>query len=105
MGTFAPPDLDRVAAFCGRWQLRELSLFDSALRDDSGPASDVDLLVTIEDGARRSLLDHATMEAELGALFGRRVDLVTRASVERSAHWLRRRAILQSARPLHVAQG
>jgi len=105
MDTFAPPDLDRIAAFCRRWQIRDLSLFGSALRDDFGPASDVDLLVTFEDGARWSLLDHATMEAELGALFGRRVDLVTRAAVERSANWLRRRAILQSARPLHVAQG
>ncbi len=50
--------------------------------------------------ARWSLLDHARMEEELEALFGRPVDLATRRAVEQSANAARRRAILGSARPL-----
>ena len=30
-----PPD--KVAAFCRRWQITELALFGSVLRDDFGP--------------------------------------------------------------------
>jgi hypothetical protein len=42
------------------------------------------------------------MEAELAAIVGRRVDLVSRRAVERSANWIRRKAILDSARPIYV---
>ena len=37
--------LDDIAAFCQRWQIVELALFGSVLRDDFGPESDVDVLV------------------------------------------------------------
>jgi hypothetical protein len=36
--------LSEIAEFCQRWQIRELALFGSALRDDFGPDSDVDIL-------------------------------------------------------------
>lgn len=38
---------DQVADFCRRWKINELSLFGSALREDFGPDSDVDLLVEL----------------------------------------------------------
>lgn len=34
-----------MATFCRRWQVRELSLFGSVLRDDFSPTSDVDVLI------------------------------------------------------------
>ena len=37
--------LDAVGALCEKYQVGELSLFGSALRDDFGPDSDLDLLV------------------------------------------------------------
>jgi predicted nucleotidyltransferase len=43
------------------------------------------------------LLDHVKMEQELEALLGRKVDLLSRRSVERSHNWLRRREILDTA--------
>ncbi len=36
---------DQLAAFCKRWQVTELALFGSVLRDDFGPDSDVGVLV------------------------------------------------------------
>lgn len=35
-------------ALCKRWHIRRLSVFGSALRDDFGPDSDVDVLVEFE---------------------------------------------------------
>lgn len=95
-------DAEALAAFCGRWRVEELAVFGSALGENFGPESDVDLLVTFEEGARHGLFAVAEMEAELERLFGRRVDLITRRSVEESPNWIRRRAILGSAVPLRV---
>ena len=93
-------DTVALAAFCDRWKVAELAVFGSALSDAFGPESDVDLLVTFGGDARHGLFALAEMEAELEALFGREVDLVTRRSVEESRNWIRRRAILESAVPL-----
>ena len=42
------------------------------------------------------------MEMELGDLFGHKVDLVTRAAVEASRNYIRRKAILKSAQVVCV---
>ncbi|HET6567202.1 MAG TPA: nucleotidyltransferase domain-containing protein [Rhodothermales bacterium] len=96
------PDIE-LATFCRRWKVAELSLFGSALRDDFGPESDVDLLVTFKADARWSLLDHVRMEEEARSLFGRDVDIVTRRAVERSRNPIRRQAILGSSRMIYAA--
>ncbi|MFO8006536.1 MAG: nucleotidyltransferase domain-containing protein [Candidatus Brocadiia bacterium] len=88
--------------FCRRWRITEFALFGSVLREDFGPDSDVDVLVTLAPDADWSLLDPVAMEEELSGLLGRDVDIVTRRSVERSANWIRRREILESAEPYYV---
>ena len=93
-----------VAAFCRRWKVQELAVFGSVLRGDFGPDSDIDLLVTFEPDANWGLLEQAAMESELAALLGRRVDLVSKRAIERSANWIRRQAILESAETVHVAR-
>ena len=92
-----------IAAFCERWQVTELALFGSVLRDDFGPESDIDVLVSFEDSARHTLFDMVRMEEELKALFGREVDLAERAGVETSRNYIRRKAILQSAETIYAA--
>jgi predicted nucleotidyltransferase len=92
-----PLDYERLAAFYRRWEVAELALFGSVLQDDFRPDSDVDVLVALAPGARRGLFDLVEMEDELTSIFGRRVDLVTRRTVEESDNWIRRRAILDSA--------
>ncbi len=94
---------DRIAAFCERWQVTELALFGSVLRDDFGPDSDIDLLVAFAKEARHSLFDMVRMEEELREIFGREVDLVERAGIERSRNYLRRKAILESAETIYAA--
>ena len=104
MSAKIPLDREKIAAFCQRWKITELSLFGSVLRDDFGPESDVDLLVSFAPEAKWSLLDHVAMEAEMAVILGREVDLVTRREVERSENWIRRRAILESAEAFYVAR-
>ena len=93
--------LDRLEEFCRHWNIVELSLFGSALREDFGPDSDVDLLVSFGPNSDWSLLDHARMERELIELLGREVDLVSRTAVEASPNWIRRNEILDTARTLY----
>jgi predicted nucleotidyltransferase len=70
-------DRDALAEFCRRRRIRKLAFFGSVLRDDFGPASDVDVLVEFEPGARVGLIGLARMENELSDLLGRKVDLNT----------------------------
>ncbi len=94
---------DEIAAFCERWQLAELALFGSVLRDDFGPESDVDVLVRFDPKARPTLLDIARMQDELTRLLGRQADLVERAAVEASQNYIRRESILNSAETIYAA--
>ena len=67
-----------LAAFCQEHGIRRLSVFGSALRDDFGPESDIDVLVEFEPERIPGLLGVAGMELALSELFtGRKVDLRT----------------------------
>ncbi len=96
-------DKPQLAEFCRRWKIRELALFGSSLRDDFGPTSDVDLLVTFAHDADWSLFDHFRMEQEMVDMLGREADLVTRRGIEGSRNWIRRREILRTARTIYAA--
>lgn len=67
-----------LAAFCEENGIRRLAVSGSALRDDFGPDSDIDLLVEFEPDRIPGLLGIAGMEITLSELFaGRKVDLRT----------------------------
>ena len=95
--------MNALGAFCERWKVQELALFGSVLREDFGPHSDVDILVRFRPECTPGLFGIAEMERELGHLFGRRADLITRAAVETSRNYIRRKAILESAQVVYVA--
>jgi predicted nucleotidyltransferase len=96
-------DQTAIAAFCQRWRITELALFGSVLRTDFRPDSDVDVLVTFADDARWSLIDEVQMTDELESIISRKVDLLSRQAVEASHNWIRRRAILNTARVIYAA--
>ena len=95
--------LEAIADFCRKWKIGRLEVFGSALRGDFRPDSDVDFLVTFDPQACWSLFDLVDTEEELSAIVGRPVDLVERAPIEASGNWIRRKAILRSARTIYVA--
>lgn len=69
-------DRAEIAEFCRRHNIRRLSIFGSALRDDFGPGSDVDVLVEFEPGLAPGL-GFFSMEMELAEILGHKVDLNT----------------------------
>jgi predicted nucleotidyltransferase len=70
----------KLAEFCRRNHIRKLSFFGSVLRSDFGPQSDVDILVEFEQGHSPGLA-FFTMQDELSAILGRKVDLNTSAFI------------------------
>lgn len=93
--------LAKIRAFSRRWKITEFSLFGSVLREDFGPESDVDVLVSFEKGSGWSFFDLVKMEAELEEIFGREVDLVEKDSLRNP---FRRHAIM-SGREVIYATG
>jgi hypothetical protein len=87
-----------VAEFCRRHRILKLSLFGSILRDDFGPRSDIDVLVTFEPGETPGF-GFIGIQDELSEILGRKVDLHTPASLSRyfSEEVLREAEVLYDA--------
>ena len=66
----------KLVDFCHRYHIRKLAVFGSALRDDFGPDSDLDILVEFFPGHVPGLAFFA-MQDELSAMLNRPVDLNT----------------------------
>jgi predicted nucleotidyltransferase len=81
----------QIAAQHGASNVR---IFGSAARGDSGPASDIDFLVDMEEG--RSLLDLVGLWQDLEELLGRKVDVVEPEGL----HWYLRDRVIKEAVPL-----
>jgi hypothetical protein len=92
---------DKLSEFCQRRKISELALFGSVLRDDFYANSDIDMLVTFQPNARVSLIDLIDMQYELEELCHRKVDLLTKKSVQTSSNWIRRKEILNTARVIY----
>lgn len=88
---------EQIAEFCRKWNVSEFALFGSVLRDDFRPDSDVDVLLTWDPGARVSIFEYPEMKEELQAIFGRKVDLVSKRGIEQSRNPIRKKSILESA--------
>ena len=67
-----------VADLCGRYAIREISLFESVTRDDFRPNCDVDILVEFAPDAQIGLFDLIQIKEDLSSSIGREVDLVTK---------------------------
>lgn len=83
-----------VMALVAKHGAQNPRIFGSVARGESGPESDIDLLVKMEEG--RSLLDLSALILDLRELLGVKVDVVS----EDGLYWLLRRRILKEAKPL-----
>ncbi len=93
-------DADRLAELCRRYHVVTLELFGSRAKGAARPDSDVDLLVTFEEGQTPGL-EFFGLALDLEALFGHPVDLFTRASIERSPNPIKRQSILATTERLY----
>jgi uncharacterized protein len=91
-------DEARLAAVCARYGVARLMIFGSVARGTAQPSSDVDVLYELQPG-RRLGWEIEDLSDELSELFGRPVDLVSRAAL----HERLRAAVLAEAQPLYAA--
>ena len=93
-------DRDRIKAFCRKWNVKELSVFGSVLRDDFGSESDVDVLVELAPNHGLGLYEWVDMIDELKVIFDRDVDLVAKGGLRNP---FRRREILRTAQVIYAS--
>ncbi|MDM8527739.1 nucleotidyltransferase family protein [Anaerolineales bacterium HSG24] len=73
-----PIPVYKIATLCQRYQVREMALFGSVLRDDFRPDSDVDILIEFVPDAYVTFIILGRIQQELSDLFERPVDLILR---------------------------
>jgi uncharacterized protein len=94
--------IEKIAEFCDRWQVAEIALFGSVLRNDFRPDSDIDVMVQFHPDAHPTFSTLDRMEVELKSIFHRDIDLITRQGIETSRNYLRRQEILSSAQVIYA---
>ena len=94
--------MEKITEFCHKWQVTELALFGSVLRDDFRSNSDIDVMVQFHPNTHPTFLTLELMETELKTIFHRDVDLITRQGIENSRNYLRRHEILSSAQVIYA---
>ncbi len=92
---------EQVHSLCFRWQVRELALFGSVLREDFSDSSDIDVLVSFKPETRWSAWDLMRMKEELENLFGRPVDLIEKEALRNP--W-RKQEILRTHEVIYAAR-
>jgi uncharacterized protein len=93
--------MDLIADLCRKYEVAELSVFGSLLRDDFGPDSDIDFLAVFDNDDYGPWMGKLTgLETELSDLLGRKVDLVPKPLLK----WVIRDRVLAEARPIYVAE-
>jgi len=72
----------KVYYLCNKKDLgiNELGLFGSFARDETGPDSDIDIIISLE---RADLFQYATISRQLEKIFGRKIDLISSSAILR----------------------
>jgi len=92
---------ESLTKLCQHWQIIELSLFGSILREDFNVDSDIDVLVKFSEEARITFFDLDVIEEQLSQVFHRPVDVVTKQAIEQSHNPIRRKNILDNSKVIY----
>lgn len=95
-----PIDETRLADLCRQYHVAMLELFGSRAKGTARVDSDVDLLVTFEEGQTPGL-GFFGLALDLESLLGHPVDLFTRSSIEQSPNPIKRQSILATTELLY----
>ena len=94
-----------IVALCERFQIVEMGVFGSALRNDfrekGDDPSDVDLLIVFENGYVRSLQTYLDLREAAEQLFERTVDICQKDLIDNP---YRRAKILRSTQVIYAAE-
>ena len=93
-------DKNKIDEFCKKWQVEQLAIFGSALREDFSPDSDVDILIKFLPNFSWGF-EIAVIHEELTKIFGRDVDLVSLRSIENSRNKFKKEEILGNCKIIY----
>lgn len=99
-----PIDQQELASICRRYRVARLELFGSRARGEARPESDVDLLVTFEEGYTPGL-EFVAFAETMERFLGHSIDLLVREDAERDRNPVRRRSIFRTVEPVYAACG
>lgn len=71
----------QIAEFCQRWNIIELALFGSILRDDFRPDSDIDILASFSPDSCWNIFDLMQIQEQLEKMLCRPVDLTQKSQI------------------------
>jgi len=95
-------DRDRLTELCQKYRVARLEVFGSQARGTARPDSDVDLLVTFEEGYTPGW-ELGGLYADLEALLDRRIDLITRWTLDHDESPRFREEVLSAVELLYAA--
>ena len=73
---------DKIREICNKLHIKKLALFGSAVTDEFGSKSDIDILVEFGIQKNGNLFDtYFTLKEELGKIFNKPVDIVVERSI------------------------
>jgi predicted nucleotidyltransferase len=83
---------EEILRLANQYGAKNVRIFGSVARGESGPDSDLDVLVRFERG--RSLLDQAGLQLDLTELLGCKVDVISEGAVKAGHRILRDAVVL-----------
>jgi predicted nucleotidyltransferase len=81
LGKFTVTD-DIFFSVIKKHDIKNLSIFGSAIRDDFNCDSDIDILIEFNNSKEKSLLDLIDLRLELEDITGRKFDVIEKGSVK-----------------------
>lgn len=95
--------MKEIDQLCRKYEVKELAVFGSALRNDFSDDSDVDFLVSFIDNDASPWMGKFTdVKEDLERLLHRSVDVVDQRGIEQSRNPYRKSRILKSARVVYA---
>jgi predicted nucleotidyltransferase len=93
-------DYKDIVLLCKKYNINELSIFGSSIRDDFTQNSDIDILVSFGKKSEISLFDIMDLENEFSLLLKREVDIVEKESLKNP---IRKNRILSTREIIYAA--
>jgi predicted nucleotidyltransferase len=93
-------DYKDIVLLCEKYNINELSIFGSSIREDFNKNSDVDILVSFNKTSEITLFDIMDLEKEFSQLLKREVDIVEKESLKNP---IRKNRILSTREIIYAA--
>ncbi|AUC62555.1 toxin-antitoxin system antidote component (plasmid) [Cyanobacterium sp. HL-69] len=93
--------LNQLFDICQQYNIKEMALFGSILRDDFNNKSDIDFLISFQPNTPQGLLTISKLKSHLESLLNYPVDITIKDSLKDGDNWIRRNEILNTAQTIY----